>query len=181
MLCATNGDQWWQGTASYHPQPPPHPRETYLLIIKRYVMNGKNLEALKKSMLGLGFGEGMNEQLEKSIREQKPDFTLQSAYTYNNKPMQVELSFKKGNENDMYFFNKYNAKLGDRELTFYMNRGEGVTTKEAFNLLEGRAVNKNLVNKEGEKYNSWLQFDFTKKDEKEGYQVDRYHNNYGYD
>src|SRR5687767_11395054 len=102
-------------------------------------MNEKNLEALKNNLKYLGFGEGLHEQLEKNIREQKSDFTLQQDVTYNNQKMQTELSFKGGDQNDMYFFNKYTAKLkelDERQQTFFLDRGNGVTTKEAFNLLE---------------------------------------------
>lgn len=154
-----------------------------LLTIKNNPMNEQNLEALKKNLKYLGFGESLNEQLEKNIQEQKPDFTLQHEATYNNQKMQAELSFKRGDQNEMYFFNKYTAKLNepdDRQQTFYLDRGNGVTTKEAFNLLQGRAVNKDLVNKEGEKYNAWVQLDFSKKEESGNYKMDRYHENYKY-
>lgn len=147
-------------------------------------MNEKNVEALKNNLKYLGFGEGLNEQLEKNIREQKPDFTLQHDLTYNNQKMQTELSFKGGDQNEMYFFNKYTAKLNEpdeRQQTFYLDRGNGVTTKEAFNLLEGRAVNKDLVNKDGEKYNAWVQLDFSKTEESGNYKMNRYHENYNYD
>jgi hypothetical protein len=145
-----------------------------------FTMNEKNLEALKNNLKYLGFGEGLNEQLEKNIREQKPDFTLQHEVMYNNQKMLTDLSFKGGDQNEMYFFNKYTAKLDDRQQSFYLDRGNGVTTKEAFNLLQGRAVNKDLVNKEGEKYNAWVQLDFSKKEESGNYKTDRYHENYKY-
>jgi hypothetical protein len=145
-----------------------------------FTMNEKNLEALKNNLKYLGFGEGLNEQLEKNIREQKPEFTLQHEVTYNNQKMLMDLSFKGGDQNDMYFFNKYSATLDDKQQSFYLDRGNGVTTKEAFNLLQGRAVNKDLVNKEGEKYNAWVQLNFSKKEESGNYKMDRYHENYNY-
>jgi len=150
---------------------------------KLLIMNEKNLKALKDNLKYLGFGEGLNEQLEMNIREQKQEFTLPHEVEYNNQKLVSELSFKAGDQNEMYFFNKYTAKLNepdDRQQTFYLDRGNGVTTKEAFNLLQGRAVNKDLVNRDGEKYNAWVQLDFSIKEESGNYKMDRYHENYKY-
>src|SRR5690606_32158813 len=52
--------------------------------------------------------------------------------------------------------------------------------KEAFNLLEGRSVLKSMFNKEGERYNAWLQLDLGSKDEKGQHPVTQYHQNYGF-
>ncbi len=48
-------------------------------------------------------------------------------------------------------------------------------------MLNGRAVNKDLVNKEGEKYNAWIQLDLTHKNERGNYDPKQFHKNYGYD
>jgi len=146
-------------------------------------MNEKNVEHLKENLKYLGFGESLHTQMETNIREQKPAFTLQHEVTYNNQKMESTLHFKKGDQNDMYFFNKYEARINEpdeRQQTFYLDRGNGITTKESFNLLQGRAVNKDLVNKEGKKYNAWVQLDFSKKEESGNYKMDRYHENYNY-
>jgi hypothetical protein len=160
------------------------PMERYknnFITKKQNTMNETNLEALKKNLKYLGFGEGLNEQLQKNIEEQKENFTLQHQATFNNKPMDATLHFKAGGQNEMYFFNRYEAKLEDKQQTFYIDRGNGVTMKEAFNLLEGRAVNKDLVNKEGEKYNAWVQLNFEEKDNNDNFKLQRYHENFGYD
>jgi len=155
-------------------------QQKILLTLENYTRTEKNLEALKNNLNYLGFGEGLNDQLEKNIREQKSWFTLQHEVIHNNQKMQTMLSFKVDDQNDMTFFNKYSAQLDDKKQTFYLDRGNGVTTKEAFNLLQGRAVNKDLVNKKGEKYNAWIQLDFSKKEESGNYKMDRYHENYKY-
>lgn len=147
------------------------------------IMNEKNLEALKTNLKNLGFGEGLNEQLEKSIKEQKPEFNLAHQVEYNHRKINFDLSFRAGEQNEMYFFNRYKATLAEqpeRSQTFFLDRGNGVTSKEAFNLLEGRAVNKDLTNKEGEKYNAWVQLDFSRKEEHGNYKLNRYHENYNY-
>ena len=62
-----------------------------------------------------------------------------------------------------------------------MNMGKGVTAKEAFNLLEGRAVLKELMDKGRHIYDAWIQLDFSSKDKHGNYLIKQYHRNYGYD
>lgn len=86
----------------------------------------------------------------------------------------------------MYFFNSYKATMersnGEKvEQTFYLNKGKGVTAKEAFNLLDGRAVFKELANKANEPYKAWIQLDFDVKDKHNNFEVKQFHENYGYD
>jgi hypothetical protein len=157
--------------------------ENHLLTIKTNTMNEKNLEYLKDNLKYQGFGESLQRPLEQNITEGKTEFTLQHKATYNNQAMENALHFKKGDQNDMYFFNKYDAKLlqpEERAQTFYLDKGNGVTSKEAFNLLNGRAVHKELTSKEGEKYQAWVQLDLSKKEENGNYKLNRYHENYGY-
>ncbi|WP_448698251.1 hypothetical protein ACFGVR_15640 [Mucilaginibacter sp. AW1-3] len=127
----------------------------------QYIMNNENLSYLQKQLLNLGFGEQLNEDLEKNIRSKATEFTLPATLEYNQQNVDYKLHFKAGGENEMYFFNKYDAKIQnkDPEHTFYINRGSGITAKEAYNLLEGRSVHKQLENLENEKYNAWLTLD----------------------
>ena len=104
----------------------------------------------------------------------------------NKKPFEVTLNFRKSDNSDMYFFNRYKASLtrsnGEKlDQTFYLNKGKGITAKEAYNLLEGRSVYKELTTKEGEPYKAWVQLDFDKKDNRNNYEVKQFHENYGYD
>lgn len=96
------------------------------------------------------------------------------------------LSFRKSENTDMYFFNSYHATLtrsnGEmKDQAFYMNKGKGITAKEAYNLLEGRAVYKELENREGQKYHAWLQIDFGKRDKSNNHDIKQYHEAYRYD
>jgi len=150
-------------------------------LLKNETMNENNLEYLKKNLMYAGFDDKLNIDLESSIREGKPEFQLQYGAEFNNRKMDMTLHFKKGDQNEMYFFNRFDATLGDRQQMFYMNKGNSMTVKEAFNLLEGRAVNKDLVNKEGQKYNAWVQLDFGAREESGNYKMERYHEKYGYD
>src|SRR5579863_3339985 len=146
-------------------------------------MNTENLDYLKNNLLNLGFGEKVNPEMEKLIRAKVPEFSLTTEQTYNNQKIDYTLHFKAGNENDMYFFNRYEAhhKEQDRAQTLYLNKGHGVTAKEAFNLLEGRAVEKKLYNKENEPYTAWLKLDLKNKDEHGNHLVQKFGENYGYD
>jgi hypothetical protein len=156
-----------------------------LFTSKNKSMNENNLAYLEKQLFNLGFGDHMNAGLKKNIENERSEFNLQHSFKYGNRDMLADLAFRRGDQNEMYFFNSYRATMKDEpnvSHTFYLDKGNAITSKEAFNLLEGRAVNKDLVNKEGEKYNAWVQLDLKgDKDLNQNYKLDRYHQNYGYD
>jgi hypothetical protein len=160
--------------------------ETEIFNSNLSIMNEKNFEYLKDNIKYMGFGENLNQSLEENLRQGKSDFSLYNSTEVNRKPFEVALNFRKSDNSDMYFFNSYRANLelsnGKRvEQTFYLNRGKGVTAKEAYNLLQGRAVLKELSNKEGEAYKAWIQLDFSKKDKHNNFEVQQFHEKYGYD
>ncbi|MGN6396681.1 MAG: hypothetical protein ACTHMI_14015 [Mucilaginibacter sp.] len=154
--------------------------------LKTNKMNTQNLEFLKKSLLNLGFGEKVNKELEQHISKQTPEFVLHTKHEFNQKPVDYQLHFKAGESEGMYFFNKYDATINkgkEQEVnqSFYINKGNGITAKEAFNLMEGRAVHKQLFNKEGEKYQAWLQLDPEKLTQNGSKEIKRFNENYGFD
>lgn len=150
-------------------------------------MDPKNLEYLQISLKYMGFGESLNKTLEERITQQKPEFQLNVTNEYGKEKVHYSLDFKKSATRDMYFLNKYQATINAEDpalaktQTFYINKNSGVTAKEAYNLLSGRAVNKDLMNSEGQIYNAWLQLDFNEKDKHNNYKVKQYHEGYGYD
>lgn len=161
--------------------------ETLLNQSKNNFMNLQNLDYLKENLRLMGFGDKLHADLEKNIQQGFPEFVLKMSSEFNKEKMDTVLSFKKSEHSDMYFFNRFDAHLHhrndpekDRQQTFFLNKGHGVTLKEAFNLLEGRAVFKELSGKEG-KYNAWIQLDFKEKEESGNYKTRQYHQNYGYD
>jgi len=124
--------------------------------------------------------------LEKNLNEGKADFQLHYKAEINKKPFEVTMNFRKSESTDMYFFNNYHASLekanGENiEQTFYLNKGKGVTGKEAFNLLDGRAVQKDLITKEGQPYKAWMQLNFEHKDKNNNFEVKQFHEKYGFD
>ena len=148
-------------------------------------MNEKNLAFLKDGLKYMGFGEGLYPELQKSMEQGFPQFVLRHQQDVSGKILQAELFFKRSEKSELYFFNSYDAKLksetGKVEQTFYVNKGSSVTLKEAFNLLEGRAVHKELQNSEGQKYSAWLQLDFATRDTAGNFKVKQYHEKYGFD
>ena len=149
-------------------------------------MDEKNFEYLKDNIKYMGFGEGLSQQLENNLKQGKEEFNLNFKTEVNKKPFGAELHFRKSENTDMYFFNSYKASLqktnGENvDQTFYLNKGKGVTAKEAYNMLEGRSVFKELANKEGVPYKAWMQLDFGNKDKHNNHEVKQFHENYGYD
>ena len=148
-------------------------------------MNTQNSEFLEKSLLNLGFGEQLNEELRNQISKKSPEFTLAAQNEYNGRKVDYNLHFKSGDHNEMYFFNKYEASIKDQQgnankQSFYINKGNGVTAKEAFNLMEGRAVHKQLFNQAGEKYTAWLKLDDHNLTEGGNKKFQTYNEKYGY-
>jgi hypothetical protein len=154
--------------------------------LKTNVMNNENFQYLSDNLKYMGFGENLKTDLERNLSEGKADFQLHYKAEINKKPFEVAMNFRKSDSSDMYFFNNYHASLekgnGEKaEQTFYLNKGKGVTGKEAFNLLEGRSVHKDLVTKEGQPYKAWMQLDFENKDKKNNFEVKQFHEKYGFD
>ena len=149
-------------------------------------MNTQNLEYLQTNLKYFGFGDKLNEALEKNIKDEKAEFQLKVEIPHFNNKMDYTLHFKKSSETDMYFFNRYDAALQngkpelDKGQAFYVNKGHGITAKESFNLLEGRSVFKEMLNKEGEKYNAWLKLDFENTDQRGNYKIKQFSDQYGF-
>ena len=154
--------------------------------LKTNVMNNENFQYLSDNLKYMGFGENLKTDLEKNLKEGKADFQLHYKAEINKKPFEVTMNFRKSDTSDMYFFNNYHASLeksnGEKaEQTFYLNKGKGVTGKEAFNLLNGRSVHKDLVTKDGQAYKAWMRLDFESKDKNNNFEVKQFHENYGFD
>jgi hypothetical protein len=133
--------------------------------LKANSMNTENLSYLHKQLLNLGFGEAMNADLEQKIKSKEKEFMIATTQEYNKQNVDYALHYKAGDKDEMYFFNKYDASMNDTKQTFYINKGSGITAKEAYNLMDGRAVHKQLENLEGEKYQAWLVLDKENKTE----------------
>src|SRR6185312_1325524 len=143
-------------------------------------MNEKNLKYLKDNLKYMGFGEKLNADLENGLKEGKPEFQLKLNEKMFQGKMELNLHFKQSPSSDMYFFNSYEARLTkdnghDMSQSFYLNNGRGVTYKEAYNLLDGRSVLKDLTNKEGEKYAAWIKLDLSKNAANNHFETKQFH------
>ena len=156
----------------------------YLITNKNSVMNEKNYEYLTEQLKRTGFEDTLNEELRKNMEKQNPEFTLNMQKDYGTDNVKAALHFKKSDESDMFFFNRYDMELkkenGDTaKQTFYPDKN--ITLKEGYNLLDGRAVHKTLTSKEHEKYTAWLQLDFKNATQSGNNQFKQFHQNYGFD
>lgn len=152
-------------------------------------MNKENADFLKERLFFLGFGDKLNAELEKKMQagEEKFKLPMVAEFTKGDRKDIVEYSvdFGKSKQNDMYFLNNYRATLAkpdpeqERSQTFYLSKGKGITAKEAYNLLDGRAVHKDLTNKEGEPYQAWLVLN-AKKEDNGNHKIQQYHSAWGY-
>jgi hypothetical protein len=163
-----------------------HLEKEQIVNNKKYIiMNDKNYEYLTEQLKRTGFGDTLNDEMRKNIEKQNAEFTLNSSREYGTDKVAATLHFKKSAESDMFFFNKYDLDLKKEnqqdalKQTFYPDKG--ITLKEGYNMLDGRAVHKTLSTKEDEKYTAWLQLDFKNTTESGNYKINQYHQNYGYD
>jgi len=133
-------------------------------------MNTYDLAYLKDTLHRLEFAENgsIMDQLTDAIENQPQEFEIDTEAFFDEETiLSCTLYFCRSAEFDMYFLVKYDADLRysnesekNRAQTFYINKGIGVTQREAFNLLQGRSVNKKLINLDGEKYTAWIQLNF---------------------
>lgn len=169
-------------------------QEVYLLLNtkslnnkKTNFMNQKNFEYLRDQVKFTGFGEGLENELKEKMQKQSPEFQITHNTKFGNDDLTASLHFKKSDQTDMYFFNRYQVSLmpeqskDKMEQTFYINKEGSITLKEAYNLMNARSVNKDLTNKEGQVYNAWMQMDFKQTDNNGNYKLKQFHQNYGYD
>jgi hypothetical protein len=154
-------------------------------------MNAQNLEFLTNGLKYMGFGDKLNAELEKQITNQPTEFNLnlQGEFKRDGVTEKVDyrLDFKKSDKTDMYFFNRYHATLKnddpslEKSQTFYVTKNSGITAKEAYNMLSGRSVNKDLTNKDNQPYNAWVQLDFSEKDKNDNFKLKQFTQGYGFD
>ncbi len=155
------------------------------------IMNEKNFSDLKHTLEYLGFGRTLNASLRNCIEFELPRFRMtldlkMPVPNPKNRPdhvdvVQYQLEISKESGTDKYSFDRYDIYLQPaikpyemRNQRFYIKKGEGITVKESYNLLCGRAVNKDVVLKNGEKANMWFKLDLSERDPEKGYAFKKY-------
>lgn len=156
--------------------------------LKHTTMEENNFEYLSKQLQWTGFGDQLQEELKSKMQAGESIIALFHKVNYGNDKTNIRLDFRKAEDKDIYFFNSFTVKLAiagqENEVAqkFYINnKQDNITVKEAYNLLSGRAVEKEITPKEGEKYRAWLQLDFKETDTSGHYKVRQFHPNYGFD
>ena len=156
-------------------------------------MTKNNAAFLRENLRYLGFGEviASSGQLELEMQKGLASFQLKTAACFDEwSTLQATLHFRKSENFGEYFFAKYDALLmyetmsleKTRAQTFYIKNGSGVTFKEAFNLLQGRAVYKQLTDSDEETYHAWIELDFSQRTpDNTNYKIYQFGRQYGYD
>ena len=146
-------------------------------------MNMKNYDYLKNQVKFLGFGENLDNVLKEKIQTQEQEFTIPHQAKFGQDEVSSTLHFSKSKESEMYFFNGYDLALkqpGKEDVlnqSYYVGKENNYTLKERYNMLDGRAVFKELnklveVGEGDEKklkasdqtYKAWKDLDFKQTD-----------------
>ena len=161
-------------------------------------MNEKNQDYLKNQVKYMGFGDSLEKELTAHLEKQAPEFNLQHVAQYGDDTATATLNFTKSKESDMYFFNSYDMALKNggetTKQTFYVGNENNVTAKEAYNLVAGRSVFKEMTKMqmvgEGkdarmkpteEKYEAWKQLNFKQTDDNGNFKQRLFFESHGYD
>src|SRR5258707_7089410 len=107
----------------------------YYKLLNKVLMNTQNLEFLKDGLKYMGFGDKLHADLETNINQQPTEFqlSLQGEFKKDGVSEKVDykLDFKKSDQTDMYFFNRYKATLKnddptqEKSQTFYVTKNSG--------------------------------------------------------
>jgi len=152
-------------------------------------MDENNLSYLKKLQSGIGFGEKLNGVLEIAIARELPKFTL--GISNKHRPLESDdvtagrtdqiqygLNYNRQRDGDAYFLNTMDVTLykpGEsipRQQTFELDRDHRITALQAYKLLSGLSLEKDIFvkpkgaepdAKRSEKIKAWfkLQLDVT--------------------
>ncbi|PXY40556.1 hypothetical protein DMB65_11630 [Flavobacterium cheongpyeongense] len=138
----------------------------------------KNNQALCDQVQRIGFRD-LSNQIDQQIKQGHQQFTIPVSYYINEKErLDHELSFVK-DQSGQYQFEGYTASLNNelkpeenRSQYFKLQEGNSVDTTQAYNLLSGRAV---------QKEKSWMQLDLNDKDASGNHRIKEFYSGYGYD
>lgn len=165
----------------------------------------QNVERFNESQLKRsGFAEAITPELKAKMRDGLPVIEHLFGKYYDGDKVDAVLHLKKSASSDFYFLNRFELQLQKEGLAdiikqvFYIHRKNDTqveknqtqkqplnenryTLKEAYNLLSGRPVFKQLLDKDGQEYTAWVKLNFKNKLENGNYEMKQYHNNYGFD
>lgn len=138
----------------------------------------KNNQSLYDQVQRIGFID-LSNQIDQQIKQGHQQFTIPVSYYVNEKErLDHELSFVK-DQSGKYQFEGYKASLNNelkpeenRNQYFKVEQENSVDITQAYNLLAGRAV---------QKEKTWIQLDLNDKDASGNHRIKEFHSGYGYD
>lgn len=139
--------------------------------------------------LGISIDSDVADEIKKHIFDGQPTFCMDADTLLGETvKLGIRLTFTKTAEPQDYILLNYrvtyhipNDPTNARSQTFDMTKGMPVNLNEAFNLLQGRAVFKEISPATDEQYFAWIQLDFQKKDSEGNYRIVKFRSNLGYD
>ncbi len=125
--------------------------------MSREEINQDNFDYLAKQITFTGFNTVDPRELETKMKADKEEFSIDVHTMAGKDKLDVQLNFGKAKnpstirDNDYYFFNSYDVKLtkegAEQALnqSFKVSYGNSYTLREAYNMMEGRSVNKDFI------------------------------------
>ncbi len=138
----------------------------------------QNSQSLHQQVQRAGF-TNLAEKIDEQIKKGQQQFSLPVSYYINDKErLDHQLSFVK-DQSGAYHFEGYKTNLYNeskpneqRQQSFNTKDGYEINTTEAYNLLSGRAIERN---------GTWAQLDFNDKDRNGNFRIKEFHSSYGFD
>lgn len=163
-------------------------------------MNEENFDYLQKRVFYTGFGNNLDTALKAQMEKGEKAFTLVHHTQIGKDQVSATLHFSKSDRNDNYFFNRYDmlvlkdGKEQPLKQSFEIRYNNNMTFKQAYNLVNGRAVFKTFhknINEgteekpnwqpKGEEYDAWRKLDPEKLDERGNMKYKQFTEAYGFD
>ena len=146
-------------------------------VIRRDTRNlEENSRSLQEQIQKAGFS-GLTSKLEEQVRQGQSQFSIPVSYYINERErLDHQLTFSR-DHTGQYQFNGFQARLWDETgqvsaKQHYFELKDGMDVGRAYQLLEGRAI---------QKEDRWLQLDFNDKDAQGNNRVKEFHSSFGYD
>jgi len=175
------------------------PRDQYILSNLNSITMGP-VDYVEGQLKRVGMADELTPELKEKITHATGAVQHTFARSLGSDEVDVTLNFRKSRTSDMVFLNNYEMTLkrGGETIkqTFYnppetktVNSPEGPavrhdnkwTFKEAYNLLAGRPVSKNLLARDGEPYQAWIKMDKEKVLANGNHELRQFNKNYGFD
>ena len=131
--------------------------------------------------LGFPISAALAEQLDGGLAKGGSHFEIWSEGTFDDSKIGAKIHYYKKQDCDDYYILNYEActkapiyPFEDRKNSFKVNHGTPITLKEAFNLLQGRAILKDFLTKSLVEYSAWMELDFRERDISGNYREVKY-------